>query len=410
MSKIKLKFSILIVFLVLFYIVLPQETQADYVWQGKHFSTYTELKTYAEKYMEAWRIAHGIENGTHNTTTSTTQNTDERYFDINTSLVKDISKNSARFYGKINFSKSNLVRIWFDFGTSPTKLIMRTDTEVLQSSKNETSFDRKVLHLNDNTKYYYRAGGIDENGNIQYGSIRSFSTMIDATGRTSLIGIVTGNAKDINENRATLRATITFKKESFAYVWFLYGEEPNDLYMKTSENIALKTNGRYSSKTITRLDSNTIYYYRVVAQDRNGNLAYGKIKSLKTKIDKVDEKPKVTTKNVTNITRHSATIAGEVDMNDFRDGVVFFIYGEDRSEIDQVKTRYTTYNEIRERGDRRQKVLLDNNFDRYKSFTTQINYLDLHTKYYYAIGVAYEDINGDDVILMGYTRYFSTKN
>src|SRR6185436_4292358 len=42
-----------------------------------------------------------------------------------------------------------------------------------------------------------------------------------------------------------------------------------------------------------------------------------------------NDEPEVNTGSVTNITDESAKVRGEVDMNDFENGKVFFVYGED---------------------------------------------------------------------------------
>ena len=111
-----------------------------------------------------------------------------------------------------------------------------------------------------------------------------------------------------------------------------------------------------------------------------------------------------------NVTRHEATIVGTVDMNDFNNGTVFLLYGEDEDDVLHVRDREDEYDDIREYGDDLQKVRLDGDLDSFDRYEYTITGLDLDTRHYYAIGVSYEDEKEDDVLLLSRIRYFTTED
>ena len=50
-----------------------------------------------------------------------------------------------------------------------------------------------------------------------------------------------------------------------------------------------------------------------------------------------DEDPDVTTDDAEDVEDDRAELHGEVDMNDFNNGVVFFVYGEDEDQVEDVE-------------------------------------------------------------------------
>lgn len=384
----------------------PTFVQAAYTYNGRTFDTFEEMQQYVIAYMEAWREVYGESSGK----TTSAESKKKARIEIETSRATDIAHTSARLTGTFDLKRSKLVRIWFDYGYTPTSLGLRTETEVLDKNHGSKQFDRKVQLLLPNTKYYYRAGGINEDGYIAYGEVKSFKTFIDEQASTALIQVQTSGARDIDDNRATLQGRVSFKKEAIAYVWFEYGDDKDDLYRKTTKETAYKVNGTTVTRTIGRLDDEREYYYRIVGMDKNGEMSYGKVVTFKTRRNIVNEKPKVTTNRAQDIGVYSATLGGYVDMNDFRNGVAFLVYGEDRDEVASVAKDYHKYSHIRERGDSLQKALLDDDLDSYRSFSQTLSYLDINTRYYYAVGVEYENEDDDIGILMGSTQSFTTKS
>lgn len=402
--------------------VFPTVTSASYTIHGRTFDTYAEMEDYMQEYIRVWREVYGVSDETTTKTytetktktstetkTTTTSYSSNAKLEISTNYARDIDSKSVTLTGGINFKKSKLAKTWFDYGLSPSTLTSRTKTEVLQEKHNWRIFDQKALSLNPETTYYYRAGGINEDGVVSYGDIRSFRTDVDIQADNALIKVATYNVQYIEDNKATFSASMNFKKASTAYVWFEYSDDEDDLYKHTPATLMNKADGRYFYYVIQRLPSNTDLYFRAVAQDTDGVRNYGKTIHFKTRVDIVNEKPTVTTGKPSDITAHTATIAGTVDMNDFKNGKVFFIYGQSLADLNEVAKEYTTFNKIKEHGDDRQKVFIDEDLDRYDSYTLFLSNLESYTRYYFAIGIEYENVDDDIVLLMGRISYFSTK-
>jgi len=390
----------------IFFISLPLTSNASYTFNGKTFTSFSEYKGYVRGYMEAWR-----ENNTRTTTTKSRNKTTSysSKYDIETKKAEDVTTESATFTGELDFKKTKIVRIWFDYGTSKYNLNRRTATEDIRASKYNDEFDRKAINLTHDTTYYYRAAGINENSIVQYGDIEKFTTEFDIKQSNALISVSTKGASDVDEDRATFNASINFKKENYAYVWFEYSDEEDDLFKKTTKTLVRETDGKNITKTIKKLRDEKEYYYRAMAQDRFGELSYGKTVRFKTKRDIENEHPDVDTDRATDITLYSAVLQGSIDMNDFKNGTAFLIYGESKEDIDEVRNEISRYSRIREYGDDLKKILLDEDLDSYDEYTRKVRYLDLDTKHYYAFGVEFEDENDDDKIILGSISSFTTK-
>ncbi len=150
--------------------------------------------------------------------------------------------------------------------------------------------------------------------------------------------------------------------------------------------------------------SNSLEQYIAYLQDL--------IEQLQEQVDEdqnKDDEPELTTRSVLNISDDSATLRGAVDMNDYRNGRVFFVYGEDESDVEDIAEDFTTYADIDESGDDLQKVLVDDDLDNSASYSRTVSGLDDNTDIYYSICVEYEDADDDDVIKCGEVRSFETE-
>lgn len=122
-----------------------------------------------------------------------------------------------------------------------------------------------------------------------------------------------------------------------------------------------------------------------------------------------DDEPEVRTRSAQNITENTAQLRGSVDMQDFRNGRVFFVYGEDRGDIDGVEDE-DRYNDVDENGDDIQKVLLESDLDDEEDYSRTVYGLDDDTRIYFRICVEYEDDDDDDVLECGNIEDFRTDN
>lgn len=126
--------------------------------------------------------------------------------------------------------------------------------------------------------------------------------------------------------------------------------------------------------------------------------------------DRYEDEPEAHTDRATNIDRNEAELRGEVDMNDFDDGEVFFVYGTDEDLVEDVEHDFDSYSDVDTRGDRLQKVRVDSSLDGSDDYREYIYGLDRDEDYYFRICVGYEDEDNDDVLVCGDVEEFTTDN
>lgn len=122
-----------------------------------------------------------------------------------------------------------------------------------------------------------------------------------------------------------------------------------------------------------------------------------------------DDEPTVETRSATNISDDEATLRGYVDMNDFEDGEVFFVYGTDEDQIDEVEDDFDSYSDVDTDGDNLRKVRVDSSLDDSRTYGATVS-LDEDTRYYFSMCVSFEDEDNDDVIVCDSTEDFETDN
>jgi len=123
-----------------------------------------------------------------------------------------------------------------------------------------------------------------------------------------------------------------------------------------------------------------------------------------------DEEPDVETDSARGIEDDEAELRGSVDMNDFEDGEVFFVYGEDEDAIEDVEDDFDSYRDVDEDGDDLQKVRVDSSLDGDDDYEETVYNLDADTDHYFTICVGYEDEDNDDVLECGDVEDFTTDN
>lgn len=423
-------------------LTVPGTVFAAYSFQGRTFSTYEEYTSFVAEYLRVWRELTGESNKGTTVTPRTIQRTNESGTSgadtgtsgadytsgsgadedadtggvstrtsgsVQTSLARDIAADNAWLTGTFDIRRGTYATVWFEYGFSSARLDRVSEYEVLRSYGGDTRYDQRVRGLIPQTKYYYRAVAKTADGNTHYGAVRSFTTGIDYDSKEALVVVTTDRVYDIDDNRATFGARVRFIKSSYATVWFLYGEDKDDLHRYTGPVRVLPTGNRYAEYVRDDLKPETTYYVRAVAQDDKGVYSYGDIRWFTTKRDIVNERPVVTVKQPTDVTAYSATFAADIDMNDGESGTPFLVYGEDLSALQRIPTAYKRYASIREEGDDLQKVLLDTGLWEFAHYSYTVRDFEPNTRYYYAFGVEYDNEFGDRLLTVSTPRSIGTK-
>jgi len=185
---------------------------------------------------------------------------------------------------------------------------------------------------------------------------------------------------------------------------------PNNLYYQNSTLSEVELRN-YLIQLIIQLQSqlaNNNYYYG----NTNGNIGNYVVGSPRSYNDRnnsrYDDEPEADTLSARNIDRYEAELRGEVDMNDYEDGEVFFVFGTDEDLIEDVDRDYDSYSDIRTKSDRLEKVRVNSRLNGSRSFQLDISGLDRNEDYFFRICVGYEDDRGHDTLTCGDVEDFTT--
>lgn len=225
-------------------------------------------------------------------------------------------------------------------------------------------------------------------------------------------------ASNVDEDGARLQGEVDIEDNEDVRVWFEYGERRNNLDEDTPKRAITTNADRVTFQaTVNGLDEDTTYYYRAVAEDEDGTEEKGTIRSFTTDEDgngddndNNGDEPDATTGDAEDVDDNSAQLMGDVDMNDFENGLAFFVFGKDESQLEDIEDDFDTYAAIDEDGDDLQKRQVASNVDDREEYELSIGGLDEDTTYYYAVGVEYEDDDGDEHLVMGDVESFATDN
>ena len=221
------------------------------------------------------------------------------------------------------------------------------------------------------------------------------------------------SAQDIEEDEAELRGKVTEGDD--LRVWFAISRTDKTPSCSTSSQRE-SVSGRYDDGdtfelVVDNLREDEEYYYRACVEDEDNDTVSGSVRSFETDDEddsrNNDDEPDVDTDDADDIEDDSAELNGSVDMNDFNNGVVFFVWGEDEDQVEDAADE-DTYNDIDEDGDDLQKSRVDTDLDGSDDYSLDIRNLDDDADYYFAMCVEYEDEDDDDVIDCGSVEEFTT--
>ncbi len=196
----------------------------------------------------------------------------------NTDSAINVSDNSATLNGSVNPNGAS-TNYYFEYGTSNS--FGNTTSSNSAGSANASQNVSQVLSgLNSNSTYYYRVVAQNQFG-ISRGTTMSFTTSNNFSQQGSAPSADTVSATSIGDYYATLMGSINPHGFSTDY-WFEYGTSQGNLVYSTSQQPIGNGNSSLNvSRYVSNLNSNTTYYYRVVARNSFGT-TYGGVLALNT--------------------------------------------------------------------------------------------------------------------------------
>ncbi len=257
---------------------------------------------------------------------------------VSTLSATDVDENSADLRGQItSFGATPVVRYfeWDDDSTPSTRL------DVPGTTSSTSLFDQTLSGLEEDTTYYFRACIEDDSGEVDCGSVLSFTTDDDVSSGDDHPDVTTRSATDITDDSAELRGdymTNDFGDVDIAFIWSDDESELEDAIDESSfenaedydvdvEFVELNVDEDEEddvSENITGLDDNARYYFVLCAEYEDGGddeLECGTIREFETDDDGPSfvspdgEKPDVATTSVSSIGISTATCNATFDSN-----------------------------------------------------------------------------------------------
>lgn len=186
-------------------------------------------------------------------------------YKIATNFTYNFSSTTAQISGNIISNGYDITNVEFQYGTSYDVLgstLGGTPSLVLGNST--ANVEASLTNLKPETKYFYRIKATHKGEDI-YGNIQSFTTYPEYK-----INIYSPN---INGTNATLSAYLTSYNKDITDIVFEYGTLDYKNNISTNPSQINASSSNYVSATITNLDANLNYYYRLKAM-HNGQAIY----------------------------------------------------------------------------------------------------------------------------------------
>lgn len=180
--------------------------------------------------------------------------------EIKTNDASSVGSTSATLNGYYN-SYSSSTDTWFQYGTTTSYGF--STSPVTRNAFNSGNFGETVSGLQPNTTYHFRAAG--KQGSVtNYGADKSFTTAaISPT-------VTTGSAGSIASSSATLNGTVNANNASTTVV-FEYGTDTSyGSSVSINEGTISGTSATSVTASLTGLQSNTLYHYRIKGTNSGG--------------------------------------------------------------------------------------------------------------------------------------------
>ena len=221
-----------------------------------------------------------------------------------------ITTDNATLNGAVNPNGDNTVA-WFEWGTnSGLSPFNKTPDQTLGSGSADIPLTFKLTGLTTGTTYYFRVAASNSSGTAK-GTIVSFLTAAPNTPPS----VQTLAATNASITGATLNGSV-IPNALATSAWFQWGTDntftnPNVTNETVQQPIGSGTTSVQVNATLSNLLVDTVYYFRVVAQNSAGPPQRGLTAQFRT----TTLIPAVTTQAADNITTSSANLKGLVNPN-----------------------------------------------------------------------------------------------
>lgn len=190
-------------------------------------------------------------------------------FDVETRDADDIDEDSATLVCRVETGDED-AEVWFEWGEDDDDLDEDT-SDVRVNDNSVTTVRRTITGLDENTRYYYRCVGEDDDGNFERGNIESFRTDDEGGSNGDDPRVTTLSATGIDNASATLRCEVDPNGED-TDAWFEWGTSSSNLNRRTStQDVGSGDDTVNISSRLSGLVANTTYFYRCSADNDEGS-------------------------------------------------------------------------------------------------------------------------------------------
>ncbi|MDO5979403.1 YCF48-related protein [Flavivirga spongiicola] len=186
-------------------------------------------------------------------------------YEITTNFVYNYSATTAEISGNIVSNEHDITNVEFQYGLSSDALTNNIDGNPKLVIGNTTeNITTSLDNLQPETQYFYRIKATHQ-GEAIYSNIQSFFTRPEYN--------ITLYRPNINGNNVTLSAFLTSYSQDITDIVFEYGTIDYENNIPTTPSQVNANNSASVSATITNLDTNLNYYYRLKAM-HNGKVIH----------------------------------------------------------------------------------------------------------------------------------------
>lgn len=191
---------------------------------------------------------------------------------VYTSVSGSVSATSVTVVGTAAPGSSGSVRVWFEWGTSPS--LSGYSSTQSENYNTAVNFTETLTGLSPDTTYYYRAVA-EGDGQTVKGDTRSFVTLAGTEGTT--IKVTTNEPTNVGATSAVLNGEVDPKGDGGVVRWFQWGEGTSLDNSTTQERVGL--GDQKFSYTLSGLKVNQLYSYRAIAENSQGVRYFGALRS-----------------------------------------------------------------------------------------------------------------------------------